>query len=820
MYMPQMIKKFLWGGGLMMFSLQSALGFALLGPLPGYSLNGIQNTNDAWQVINLGYNLNYYGTITPGGPVWLGDIGGPKNYMEEYRRNVPVLYYAFDDNFSGVSGGWFGTAGEDAVDQAFAIMNSLTNVDNIDLSQFPFQSQSFNYTAQGLYLTDLKSVTLHLLVEQMGLTEPERYTWTLHDRNNQLSVTCPLGMIYLVAQRNLDLTPSTLNQVQYSPYVNNVLYTYFIEDDCDVHGPDWTAITVPHAQDPMAQFYTAVAANNYEGRLYAPAIDSSTTNTLVYNGGLAIGGFYTGLTRDDVGGLKYLMRTNNVNFEAPAVGSQLIGSTTIGVTNLGPSSLLFTSNYTAFALTAQFTDPATLSNLFPGLVIVNSSYTFSNVITPNIVSYTTNLIGAPAGSQVIIITTNGSTSTLTTNYTYTFANLVVSNRTPNTIASLVRYTILPQIGAPAGSPLVTNITKKTIILTNVPSGEYFINTNYLCGPPRFLSMLAATVTATTNLLYAASNSVGEFISASLVIYSTSHVYVVQQPICSTTSTGGALTNSPGYFQGIGRVRFVRVPNGQMISSTHILNPPITTNYTMILFNPANNQWEMRTFQRVVTTPDIIFSAADLARGPAASPFVGTVTRSIPNYEDASPSSGLAGPGVIDGQTIFTFNKVGPIFWNGPFPDTNGYMDLVNETTQTPALQWASFDGTTNAPILYANGASIEDLENRMVITISPTSLPDGTNGVAYPTTTFSATGGHPPYSWALATGTNSLPAGLTFPTPTDDPTTNAPGVFSGTPTGESDPGIYDFAITVTDSSGPPPYSPGRTVTLNYTITIH
>jgi hypothetical protein len=623
-------------------------------------------------------------------------------------------------------------------------------------------------------------------------------------------------MEYLVAQRNFDPIPSTLNQVQYSPYVNNVLYTYFIEDDCGtIPGIPWTAITVPHAQDPMAQFYTAVAANNYEGRMYAQAIDPATTNFLNYRGGLLIGGFYTGLTRDDVGGLIYLMRTNNVNFEAPAVGSVLTGSTTIGVTNLGPSSLLFTSNYTAFALTAQFTDPATLSNLFPGLVIVNSSYTFSNVITPNIVSYTTNLIGAPAGSLVIIITTNGTSSTLTTNYTYTFANLVVSNRTPNTIASLVRYTILPQIGAPAGSPLVTNTTKKTIILTNVPSGEYFINTNYLCGPPRFLSTLATTVTVTTNLLYAASNSVGEFISASLVIYSTSHVYVVQQPICSTTSTGGALTNSPGYFQGIGRVQFVRVPNGQMNSSTHILNPPITTNYTMILFNPANSQWETRTFQRVVTQPDIIFSAADLANGPAASPFVGTVSRPVPNYEDASPSSGLAGPGVIDGQTIFTFNKVGPVFWNGPFPDTNGFTDLVNETTQTPALQWASFDGTTNAPILYANGASIQDLEDRMVISISPTSLPDGTNGVAYPTTTFSATGGHPPYTWStpLLQGTTQtqLPAGLNL---------SPGGVLSGTPTSDNEPGIYDFIITVTDSSGPPPNSPGRTVPLNYTITIH
>ena len=78
-------------------------------------------------------------------------------------------------------------------------------------------------------------------------------------------------------------------------------------------------------------------------------------------------------------------------------------------------------------------------------------------------------------------------------------------------------------------------------------------------------------------------------------YSTSHVYVVQQPICSTTSTGGTLTNTPGYFQGIGGVQFVRIPDGQMNSSSHLLNPPIVTNYTMILFNPANGQWETRTF---------------------------------------------------------------------------------------------------------------------------------------------------------------------------------------------------------------------------------
>jgi hypothetical protein len=462
-------------------------------------------------------------------------------------------------------------------------------------------------------------------------------------------------------------------------------------------------------------------------------------------------------------------------------------------------------------LTARLTDPATLSNLFPGLVIVNSPYYWTNIVTPNVVAYITNLIGSPFGSQVIVVTTNGSSSANLQIYSHTFANLIVitNGYHTNTSASLMTFSILPQVGAPAGSPFKTNTTRKTVILTNVPSGEYYINTNYLCGPPLFLSTLATNITATTNFLYAASNSAGEFISQSLVIYSTTHVYVVQEPICSTTSTGGGLTNSPGFFQGIGRVRFVRVPNTQMLPNTHVLQNPITTSYNMVLLNRATSQLEIRTFQRVVTTPDIIISGADLANGQDQSVFDGTVTRPIPTYEVANRLNGLCGPGVIDGQTTFTFNIAGPVFWNGPWSDTNGFTDEVNQLTQTPALQWASFDSSTNI-ILYPNGTTLQQLESQMVISISPMSLPDGTNGVDYPTITFSATGGRPPYTWTPLTPQDGLPGDLSF-------STN--GVLSGTLSGNN-PGIYDFPITVTDSSGQVTGSPGRVVTLNYTITIH
>src|SRR5271169_2295966 len=159
--MRQVIKLFLWVVFLAS-GLQAAWGFALIGPGIGGGALG-----DAWEQPVIGYGLP-------------GDVGTPKNIGEEYRRNTPVMYYAFDDNFSG----FFGTDGEAAVTNAFAILNNLTNMTSYSpsLSEFPLNSQQINPTAASLGLTDLKSFTLSALMEQLGLAEPERYVWTLHDR--------------------------------------------------------------------------------------------------------------------------------------------------------------------------------------------------------------------------------------------------------------------------------------------------------------------------------------------------------------------------------------------------------------------------------------------------------------------------------------------------------------------------------------------------------------------------------------------------------------------------------------------------------------
>src|ERR1039457_6056328 len=183
--MLQMIKRYFWIAPLAS-GLQTSWGFALLGPLT------LANGADALQRVVIGYDLPYTDDFLPGDPEFLGDIGGPRNIGEEYRRNVPVLYYTYDQTFLN----FFGADGAGAVDGAYAIMNSVPKADKMDLSQYPLVSTQPNFTAHADFLTGLKSETRHLLVEQLGLADPERFVWTLHDRVVLPGTTCPLGEVY------------------------------------------------------------------------------------------------------------------------------------------------------------------------------------------------------------------------------------------------------------------------------------------------------------------------------------------------------------------------------------------------------------------------------------------------------------------------------------------------------------------------------------------------------------------------------------------------------------------------------------------------
>ena len=74
----------------------------------------------------------------------------------------------------------------------------------------------------------------------------------------------------------------------------------------------------------------------------------------------------------------------------------------------------------------------------------------------------------------------------------------------------------------------------------------------------------------------------------------------------------------------------------------------------------------------------------------------------------------------------------------------------------------------------------------VTISLSPATLPNGTNGIAY-SQTVTASGGTAPYTYALSAG--ALPNGLTL---------NANGTLSGTPTTA---GTFAFTVTGTDANG-------------------
>lgn len=684
-----------------------------------------------------------------------GDLGGPQNLGEEYRRNTPVIYYTFDQNFLN----YFGSNGIAAVEQAFEIMNGLTNVSSYstDLNEFPLEAQRYNFRAQALSLTDIKSTTLNLIVEQMGLAEPDRYTWTLRARSVG-NGGCPGDVGYAVIKRNFEVSPTSVDQIQASSYVNGTLYSYFIQEFCQ--NTPFLADAVEFPVDPLANTLTAVAAD-----------------------GVFPGSFYTGLTRDDVAGLRYLLRTNNLNIESAGVGTETF------VTN-NNAQLLYTSNLTQLAEASIVNDAAALTALFPGLQIASTTQYFTNLVTTNTTFYFTNYPWSPASAPAVIASTTTVTTNIAVRYKHEFAN-VVTNRfytngiftitiTNSSQAACQQYPWLP------GSFICTYVSQSSY-QSNGVFGDYYLLPTNSCGVAVVATQLVQTAVGGSATAIATNlANVNEFYSQTISGVFTQYVYQVKLLTCPNNTTG--------LRQGVERIRFVRRDYDSLIGQFF---QPVTNEYNLVAL--ANNTLQVQRTRRVVTAPDIVISAEDLGiivTPPFISPFF--VRRTI-SFSASNTVAGLNGPGTMENPVSFTFNKVGPFYYNF----SPGSLD---EATQSPLLIWGSFDGSTNAPVVYPNGTSIQNLENLILLQVSPQgpALPNAILGLNYTNqfAGFTATGGAAPYVWTLTPGSAGLPAGLSLNAST--------GKISGVPTVQ---GIYDFSIRMTESGG------SRYVDRPYSITV-
>jgi hypothetical protein len=289
-----------------LWSVAAAHAFALRGPL------------EPWMTTNLAYGLP-------------GDFGGgPMALGNEYRWNLPVLTYGFDQSFVN----HFGERGLQAVEEAIAILNALPPASQIDPATFPNDPRFVNFEGQALGLVDLKSLTLTLLLRQLGLAEPERYTWTLRARNASATQTN-----YVVIQKNYD--PGTLAS---SAFVNDTEYAYEVLEARNTGLAD----AVEFIMDPFKQGFSAAAGLR-----------------------ITAGEFMTGLTPDDAGGLRYVYHPTNINVEPLPIGVIAVSGTIVdvaprpGVDKISFTRMQWDANRSAFvAITNVFTDTY-LSNGVP-----------------------------------------------------------------------------------------------------------------------------------------------------------------------------------------------------------------------------------------------------------------------------------------------------------------------------------------------------------------------------------------------------------------------------------------------------------------------
>lgn len=695
------------------------MGFVLLGPY------------EEWQEPEIGYDIG-------------GDLGGPMNIGNEYRRNTPEMYYSFDEEFVN----FFGSHGIQAVTNAYLVLNNIARTNLSDyssnLTEFPLNSSTFDGQAGALGLYDVKTFTLRAMMEQLGLGDPVRFTWGIRTRAELdiEDVDCPGNVVYTVVQRNFDISPSPLTDTVYSTDVNGISYASFVMyEDCG-DGADPSAYP-----QPTGPFSFALAE------------------------GFLTGYFADNLTRDDVAGLRYMLRAGNVNPES--TGNNAFAF----VTNATPI-LIFPESLQSLAETAPFSDAATLEVLFPGLQVTGSSNYFVNVIQTNVTGYFTNPPYAPVGSPPEFVVVTNFTTNIQTRFAHTFGNLITNEYYPYCIQSRLITNIAPSPFAPPGSGIsVTNVSIQTYVDTNCVSGSFIIPPGDACGVQILSTQLTELVTV-TNLIFFASTTftnTGGFseyreVSESIVDYWTNRILLGRSVDCPE--------DVGGLRRGIEKISYFRRDYDSLLGQFFA---PITNFYDHVVIQ--NNQEITQRVGRVVTGPDFLFSAADLVE-PEPEPYVWYVWSRNLNFSDSA--GGGPGPGRINPGTTITLNNVGLGFEGGPTLDTNVF---VTDQDLFPQFLWGSFDGSTNDPIVFPNGTSILEVENWLLMQIVTASLPDATAGQPYNSGPLSGQGGVQPYTWSLSPLT-ALPPGLSPPNPVN-------GSITGTPT---TPGPYYFSIRMTDST--------------------
>lgn len=276
----------------------------------------------------------------------------------------------------------------------------------------------------------------------------------------------------------------------------------------------------------------------------------------------------------------------------------------------------------------------------------------------------------------------------------------------------------------SGSPAQTATLAATLVIAAAPPPTLVITTTSPLTP--------GTVGVTYSATLAASGGTAPYTWA---------ITTGTLPAGLTLSTAGALTGTP---TAAGTFNFT-------ITATDSASTPQTATLAATLVIAAS--------KISVTTPSPLPAGtletayvATLAATGGTAPYTWSVAAgTLPAGLTLSGTGIISGTPTAGGMVTFTVQAA--------------------DAEATPAIGYAALTVTINVGTL----------------AVQTSSLPSGSQGVAY-VSQLGATGGVPPYTWAVATST-PLPAGLSL---------SSSGLLSGTPTGVSN---STLSFTVTDVAG-------------------
>lgn len=364
---------------------------------------------------------------------------------------------------------------------------------------------------------------------------------------------------------------------------------------------------------------------------------------------------------------------------------------------------------------------------FTGLTITNiipiTNVLFTAVVNQNgqvsqdqVIYNFTNIIYAvypiqflPQGFVTNVLVTNRVTNIVSL-FDVQFANVITNYSAPTTPAT--NFTLVISTN-PFFPQLVTTTIVASVTTTvtgpageAIPSGAFLIDTNFTGF--QFTGIQTTNIVPVTNILSdVVDPNSGNRIQVDQVYLFTNVVYAVFPFI---------LTNAPAAVLrgGIDKLAFRKVDTSTIIGQA----PPFTNRYSAVWY--TNGIPQTNIFQEVQIAPDILFSAGDLG-----TPFIDvepvTVAFNI-NFQNNATLNGqnpgsatLGGPGTINPGSFVSFTKIGP----GIINELPGIADEESAIGffGSRLFIWGSFDGSTNAPIVFPKDVTLEQLDLRTLLPI-------------------------------------------------------------------------------------------------------